>query len=266
MITKTYIYALKCPLDNKVKYIGKANDTIGRYRKHISLGFTGKGDNHLKNEWIFSLLENGLKPILEILEEVNINEWKTKEKFYIKQYKEMGYELYNVCGGGNGASFGNSGSFKGKPMVRVVCLSLTGEYLNTFNSIKEATYFCGKKIFNVLVGKRKSSGGYLWLYEKKYISMSKEEIESFVLNCNTKDISKMGISTRFIKGQISIHRKEVHQYTLDNEYIKTWEYAKLASDELGCTSGAITIAAIKGTTSRGFRWSYDKNIDAKKGA
>lgn len=258
MITKTYIYALKCPLDNKIKYIGKANDPKGRYRKHISLGFTGKGDNLIKNEWIFSLLENDLKPILEILEEVLISEWKIKEKFYIKQYKELGYELYNVCGGGNGLSFGNSSSFKGNPPVKVVCLSLTGEYINTFNSIKEATEFCGKKIFNVLVGKRKTSGGYLWLYESKFSIMSKNEIEEFVLNCNTKNIDNMGPSTRFKKGEIAHNRKEVHQYSLNNEYIKTWEYAKLAADELGCGSSAISIAATKGKTSRGFRWYYKK--------
>lgn len=260
MITKTYIYALKCPLDNKVKYIGKANDTIGRYRKHISLGFTGKGDNHLKNEWIFSLLENGLKPILEILEEVNINEWKTKEKFYIKQYKEMGYELYNVCGGGNGASFGNSGSFKGNPPVKVVCLSLTGEYLNTFNSIKEATSFCGKKIFNVLVGKRKSSGGYLWLYEKKYSSMTSGDIEEFVLNCNTKNINNNGLVTRFKKGIINVEKKkEVHQYTLDGEYIKTWECVRLAAKELNCSKSSIYMCANgKSKMSHGFKWAYKK--------
>lgn len=90
-----------------MKYIGKANDPKGRFRKHKSLGDVNKGDNIEKNKWIKSLLNVGLLPLLEILEEVEMCEWKNKEKYYIKKYKDDGYELFNICGGGNGMSFAN---------------------------------------------------------------------------------------------------------------------------------------------------------------
>lgn len=255
---KTYIYSLVCPLDGKVKYIGKANDPKGRFRKHKSLGDINKGNNIEKNKWIKSLLDKGLLPILEIIEEVGISEWKVKEKFYIKEYKDNGFELFNICGGWNGASFGNSGSFVGKPKRAVVCLDKTGKLVNTFDSIKEGREFCGKKIYNVLVGKRKSSGGYLWLYKDKYDNLSEEELLDFVLNSNINNSNKNGESTRFVKGRIANNTKKLHQYTLDNIYIRTWDKAKDVSIEYKCSTGNITMCACGiNKTAVGYKWSYE---------
>jgi hypothetical protein len=266
---KTFIYSLVCPLDGQVKYVGKANDPKGRFRKHKSLGDTNTGDNIAKNEWIKSLLDQNLSPILEIIEEVDVSEWKVKEKFYVKQFKENGIKLFNICGGGNGATFGNSGSFKGKPPVKVICLTKNGEYVNTFNTIKEGKEFCGKSIYNVLIGKRKTSGGYIWLFERVYNSLTRDELNIIVENANINNsATKSGLSTRWKKGNkswntgktggVSKKRKPVHQYTLDGDFIKTWEYTKLAADELNCSVGNITMCA-RGTskTARGYKWSYD---------
>lgn len=269
---KTYIYSLVCPLDGKVKYVGKANDPKSRFRKHKSLGDTNTGDNIAKNEWIKSLLDQGLLPILEILEEVEISEWKEKEKFYVRQFREQGLELFNICGGGNGATFGNSGSFKGKPPVKVVCLTKQGEYVNTFNSIKEGREFCGKKIYNVLVGKRKTSGGYIWLFERVYNSITDEELNVIIENANMNNSSsKSGLSTRWRKGNISWNkgktggiskrRKKVEQYTLDGIYLKTWEYAGVAAKEYSCSISNITMCACGRTKSAvGYKWVYENNI------
>jgi len=255
---KTFIYSLVCPLDGQVKYVGKANDPKGRFRKHKSLGDTNTGDNTAKNVWIKSLLDQGLLPILEIIEEVDVAEWKTKEKFYVRQFKENGIKLFNICGGGNGATFGNSGSLKGNPPVKVVCLTKSGEYVQTFNSIKEGREFCGKRIYNVLIGKRKTSGGYIWLYEKVYSIITKDELNTIVENANTNNSLNNGISTRFSKGTVSDKRKEVHQYTLGGDFVKTWKYAKLVADEFNCSiSNISSCASGRNKTARGYKWSYD---------
>jgi len=78
---KTYIYSLVCPLDGKVKYIGKSNNPYLRFSKHKSLSDKNTGDNILKNEWIRKLLSIGESPILSILEEVDVTEWKIKRNF-----------------------------------------------------------------------------------------------------------------------------------------------------------------------------------------
>lgn len=265
---KTYIYSLSCPLDGTVKYIGKANSPKDRFRKHKNLADKNNGDNILKNKWIKQLLDQNLLPILNVIEEVDISEWKVKEKFYIKLYKDNGVELFNICGGGNGASFGNSGSFVGKPPIKVVCLTKEGEYVKTFDSIKEGKEFCGKSIYNVLIGKRKTSGGYIWLYKEKYDSLTATELKDIVKNVNINNSGKNGISTRWSKGHISWNkgktglisekRKKVNQYSLDGKFIKEWECAKFVAEEFGCSPSNITMCAsgrIK--TAMGYKWSYE---------
>jgi len=265
---KTYIYSLNCPLDGTVKYIGKANSPKDRFRKHKSLADKNTGDNILKNKWIKQLLDQNLLPILNIIEEVDVSEWKVKEKFYIKLYKDNGVELFNICGGGNGPSFGNSGSYVGNPPVKVVCLTKYGEYVNTFDSVKEGKEFCGKRIDNVLAGKRKTSGGYIWIYKDKYDLLTATELKDIVKNVNINNSGKNSMSTRWSKGHISWNkgktgiiskrRKRVIQYSLDGEFIKEWECAKFAAQEFGCTNCNITMCAsgrIK--TAVGYKWSYE---------
>lgn len=265
---KTYIYSLICPLDGKVKYIGKANDPKGRFRKHKSLGDTNTGDNMAKNEWIKSLLDQGLSPLLEIIEEVDVTEWKEKEKFYISKFKEEGFHLFNLCGGGNGSSFGNSGSFKGNPPVKVVCLTKQGDYVNTFDSMKEGREFCGRRIDGVLSGRKKTAGGYIWIYKEKYDNLTKEELNKIIENANINNSNNNGKETRFrkghntwnkgVKGIISKKRKKVYQYTSDGVFVKEWDYAKQAADELNCGDSNIKMCASGRTKSAaGFLWSYE---------
>lgn len=263
---KTFIYSLNCPLDGSVKYIGKSNNPKNRFKKHKSLADKNTGDNILKNIWIKSLLDQNLSPILNIIEEVDISEWKIKEKFYIKLHRDNGCELFNICGGGNGSFFGNSGSFTGNP-VKVVCLTKSGEHVKTFDSIKEGEDFCGKSIYNVLVNKRKTSGGYIWIYKKKYDLMTDSELKDFIINANINNSSKNGVSTRFIKGNpnpnkgktgfISKRRKIIIQYTLLGEFIKEWPCARIAAQELGCTTHNITNCALgRSKTALGYKWVY----------
>lgn len=247
----TFIYGLYCPIENKVKYIGKSNDPISRFRKHKQMS----DNNHSKNEWLRNLNNNGLEPILKILEEVLIEDWKQKEKQYISINRES---ILNICGGANGPSFGNKTSFKGKPLVKVVCLDKDGSYIKTFESIKEATIFNGKKIFNVLVGKRKSSGGYLWIYEEKYKLMDKDMLNKFISECNLNRSVDNGINTRFLKEKKPHNSKKVNQFTVGDEFIRTWEDSVEAS--LYYTgkrrSGINNCAMNKSKTSLGYIWRY----------
>jgi predicted GIY-YIG superfamily endonuclease len=247
----TFIYGLYCPIENKLKYIGKSNNPISRFRKHKQMS----DNNHLKNEWLRNLNNNGLEPILKILEEVLIEDWKQKEKQYISINRES---ILNICGGANGLSFGNKTSFKGKPLVKVVCLDKEGNYIKTFESIKEATIFNGKKIFNVLIGKRKSSGGYLWIYEEKYKLMDKDMLNKFILECNLNRSFDNGINTRFLKEKKPHNSKKVNQFTASGEFIKTWEDSVEAS--LYYTgkrrSGINNCAMGKSKTSMGYIWRY----------
>jgi hypothetical protein len=76
----TNIYILIDPRTNMVRYVGKANNVTQRYRAHLNRA--RKHQIHKKN-WIEQLKRLGLKPIIEIVDEVPINEWMFWETYWI---------------------------------------------------------------------------------------------------------------------------------------------------------------------------------------
>lgn len=105
----TFIYVLKCPLSGEVRYVGKTNNPTRRYYGHLN---NSRDKNTYKRNWINSLKRSCLKPIFEIVDEVDVKEWKMKEKCYIKYYRNKGCRLVNYTDGGDGLGFGNQTSFK----------------------------------------------------------------------------------------------------------------------------------------------------------
>ena len=66
MENKVYIYSLSDPITDEVRYIGKTIRPKQRYKEHIR---NSKDKKTYSNCWINSLIKDGLKPILSILEE-----------------------------------------------------------------------------------------------------------------------------------------------------------------------------------------------------
>jgi hypothetical protein len=96
---KTKIYSLSHPITKEIRYIGKTTKKLKRRLiEHIS---TGKKNikNH-KESWICNICKNNLKPEIELIEEVESNEWEFWEKFWICQFKCWGFNLVNGTDGG----------------------------------------------------------------------------------------------------------------------------------------------------------------------
>ena len=226
----TNIYILIDPETQQIRYVGKANNITQRYRAHLNRA--RKHQIHKLN-WIKSLKEKGLKPIIEIIDVVPINDWIFWETYWIAQFKAWGFKLINYTSGGDGCTFGNQTSFKkgNKPwnsgtakskilkgnrgktenniknyfkknaipwnknitgyttikkgtflsqeIKNKISKSLTGReskkkrivkqldmnknLIKEFSSITEAKIQTGiKGIGNVLIGRAKTAGGYLW--------------------------------------------------------------------------------------------------------
>jgi hypothetical protein len=100
-----YIYTLECPISNEIRYIGKTNDLLKRYRNHISLkSLARNGNKHLEN-WIKKILSKNKKPIIKILDKVPDNDWEIYEIYWIAQFKAWNFKLLNILeGGGTGHS------------------------------------------------------------------------------------------------------------------------------------------------------------------
>lgn len=108
MRNTTYIYALRYPTSGDIRYVGKANNPKKRFREHLRTDRTAS--SHKKN-WILYLLRKGLIPKLEILEEVPMEDWKERERYYIIKCRKK-YKLTNCANGGEGSFRGNQASFK----------------------------------------------------------------------------------------------------------------------------------------------------------
>lgn len=100
-MSTVFIYALKEPDTGEIRYIGKANDPVERCDQHIWDAIRSTKKSH-KNHWIRFLLGRGLKPDLEILDEVPAEYWQQWEVAYIEFYREQGLNLVNTTLGGEG--------------------------------------------------------------------------------------------------------------------------------------------------------------------
>jgi group I intron endonuclease len=94
---KVFIYILKHPETNAVRYVGKTNNIKNRWFNHLSKAKTKKAHVY---SWIKSLLKRGISPIMEVIEECTIDNWETREKYWISYYKESGCKLCNMTTGG----------------------------------------------------------------------------------------------------------------------------------------------------------------------
>lgn len=95
-----YIYALKCPKSGDVRYIGKTNNPKRRLQSHIDYARKTGRKRRRVSDWILGLLRAGLRPKMEIIENTTDSVWPEREKFWIKFYRENGFDLCNLTDGG----------------------------------------------------------------------------------------------------------------------------------------------------------------------
>jgi hypothetical protein len=93
----TFIYGLRDPRDSAIRYVGKADDLKTRFKKHL----IEKGSFH-RCRWIAQLKSLGLAPELFVIERVSKDRWQEAERFWIRHYRALGYDLTNTTVGGDG--------------------------------------------------------------------------------------------------------------------------------------------------------------------
>src|SRR3990167_1575016 len=95
----TFIYGLIDPHDHRLRYIGKADDPKGRLRRHMR-----ELDNTRRGNWLSGLKAQGLKPDIQIIQEVSKDDWQVREQFWIKSYRATKHDLVNGDEGGQGGT------------------------------------------------------------------------------------------------------------------------------------------------------------------
>ncbi len=141
----TFIYSLSDPITSQVRYIGKANNVSKRYEKHLE-----KRCNNHKIAWISGLRNMGLKPILDIIEEVSYHEWVFWEQYWISQMRAWGFNLVNQTNGGEGREGLHSQETKDK-----ISKALLGHKQSNETRLKRIKSLSGSNHY--LFGKKRSA-------------------------------------------------------------------------------------------------------------
>ena len=91
-MTIFYIYGLRCPIENKIKYVGVTNNPKRRYSSHFT-----NPVGQVRN-WVRDLREQNLRPTMEILKEGNdFHRLREEEQWIIKLRPELNaYSQYII--------------------------------------------------------------------------------------------------------------------------------------------------------------------------
>jgi len=216
----THIYILKDPINNEVRYVGKSDNPKERFVDHIR---KSKYTKTYKNNWIQNLLKQEKKPILEIIDTVQVNEWSEKEKHWIKYYKNIGCDLTNLTEGGDGGNFGNK-------INKLISQKLKGRVFS------EETI----KLMSESAKKRKlTDEGRKSLSEKR-----KGEKNPMFGRSQSKHC-------------VESKHKPVNQYDLNGNFIKNWESIKEVSEYLSINRNTIRMCANNQRNSAGgYKWKF----------
>ncbi len=245
MISKTtFIYSLCEKGTDNIRYIGKTNNIKTRIRTHIK---NYKKERDHKNNWIQSVLKRGGEIEISIIDEVDKNDWKFWEKYWISQFKTWNYNLTNATEGGEGQDFysketrekmrvSNSGE-KSPNSKKVLQLSKEGKIIKEWNSAREAQRELKinhiSKVCNNTYG-HKMSGDCYWIFKENLASFKIEEPKT-----NPKP-------------------KKVLQISQQGEIIKVWDSISEAEETLNISSiGNVCKKVVNYRTAGGYHWRYE---------
>jgi hypothetical protein len=295
-VNKTHIYILKDPTTNEVRYVGKANHPKKRYSKHVSDCQRFEPTTH-KEFWIRKLLRNNQKPLLEVIETVDMSEWKERECHWISKYKSGGVRLTNSTDGGDGANIHSC-----KSVVKLD--PITHEVIDTYDSLADAARLNGMDgyggVLNCCQGNNLKSGGYKW----RYLDGKGELVEPVIKkDFKSKRVVKLNLKLNIIKTypdlysirldggnwaniskccngdyrvidghiwryldeggniihpEIKYKHKTVSQLTLDGELVNIYENCKQAGEKTNTHPESIRKVCVgQYNSSNNFLWVYN---------
>jgi group I intron endonuclease len=219
---KGYVYGLKCPIENKCRYVGQTVQSLSkRLYKHL---YEIDKYNSYKNAWLKKLRRLDLLIDIEIfiIEECDVNQLSEREIFWIKEYRTIGYSLTNTTEGGDCGSLGHKHSDEAKKKISEAGKRQKG---------KKRTNETKDKISKSLIGKVGRNTG----------------------NSHSEETKKQISETK--QGILSWNATPVLQLTKDDEIIREWVSATAASKELKLSQGNIW-SVINGNRNKcgGYKW------------
>lgn len=203
------------------------------------------------HKWMYSKYKNGGNILVKKIDECSESEWEERERYWIKYYKDLGFQLMNLDKGGKGVITKEKRSKSSlersieSHKIPIVALYKNGDFYKEYPSIIEATKEFGFKsrssINNVLKKRSLSSGGFLWVYKKDYNPNNTYKYEK--------------------PKKVTI---PIYEFNIDGTLITKWESIVQASKELNCHSSTLKDAISNKRVYRDHYWSLNETINIKE--
>lgn len=118
------VYTLSHPITHEIRYVGVTHQSeAARLNEHIC---HSKRDKHHRATWIRSLVRQGLRPRLTVIERGIGSDWVVCEQRWIAYHRSIGTRLTNATDGGEG-TLGWVPSPERREKMAEVCRRRTGE-------------------------------------------------------------------------------------------------------------------------------------------
>jgi len=235
------IYMIENLIDKK-KYIGQSKNIKSRMYSHRHFLKTNTHANKfLQESWNYHGVNNFKFEIIEVCEDCDLDYY---EKLYVEKYKTANENFgYNQTSGGCLGAIKTTSYIenmrKSQKSIPILQIDRNGNIIKEWTGAREAgksLNYSQSNIWSCLHRNMYSYKGYIWIFKSEYDN-------SF----NLYD---------YIKSMLSI---PIVQYTLDNEYIRTWSSTSEAGNALNIDKSSITNCSKgKSKTSKGYIWKYDK--------
>lgn len=217
-----YIYKVTNTVNGKL-YIGQTSRTIEvRWREHLQDAFGRKNKRFFAfHRAIKKYGKDAFK--IELIEECDSSVLDERERHWIK--------YYDTFNNGYNADYGGR-SNRGHPIYQY---ALDGTFIRGFETSGDAEREIGGTIMLASSKQNTPHCGYIWRRYK---------------------VDKLDISI-----EPHVQKKAVHQYSIDGNYITTYESLKEAAITVrGRKTGTMIGAACRGDydTAYGYRWSFDR--------
>lgn len=248
---KYKIYTLEHPITGEIRYVGFTSRKYlqERYRVHIHSATHNRETTYSSN-WIKSLLKQGLKPVIKLLDETeNEKEWQLLEQYWICQMRTWGFKLTNLTQGGEGTPGYVSPKETRQHLFKpVLQYTLEGNFVKEYETLAMVTRdlgFGGSSGSSVIKAIRSDgcSYGFRWRYKTNDYPLS---------------IGKV---------TLKMCKVNVDQFSLKGEFIQKWKSVAEAAKQLQICSANITRSIKNDKTCGGFRWKYsheEKSLSNKK--
>lgn len=257
-----YFYILTANDDpDNVRYVGVTTRTI-KQRMHGHKYNAKHAHKRVQpvHKWIWSKMEKNIEISITQIDECEKSEWENREKYWVKHYRDLGFDLLNVSEGGAGVITKEMRDKSGiqrsieahkKP---VCCINpKTKELVAIYNSVTEATEAMGLRSKSAIGNALSSitdtilSAGYYWVYKDDYDS------GNYIL----KEINE----------HAHVKTPVVYRFDLNGNLLDSYFGVKAAAKGAGALSGntsALNIALKNKTIYSGCYWSFNKVINVEE--